>query len=165
MERNPMDEKDRLIEELDKSRTLFQAIVDKVDRDALIYPPWTIKHILAHLTGWDDATTSSLRAHAGGEEPITPAVQGIDFYNAHSVSTREELDYDHTYREWKLAREELKDVIRNVPPEKFEEKLIYPWGGVGTVSKLVKIMYVHEAEHAEEIEKLIEAAKEQTEAK
>jgi hypothetical protein len=157
-----MDEKDRLIEELDKSRKLFQAVVDEVDREALIYPPWTIKHVLAHLTGWDDATTSSLRAHSGGEEPMTPAVQGIDFYNAHSVSTREELDYDHTYREWLTAREDLKDAIRKVPPEKFEEKLIYPWGGLGTVSKLVRIMYEHEAEHAEEIERLIEKAHEPT---
>jgi len=139
--------------------------VDQLDRSMIIYPPWTIKHVLAHLTGWDDATTSSLRAHSGGEEPITPAVQGIDFYNAHSVSTRQELDYDHTYREWKLAREELKDAIRKVLPEKFGETLIYPWGGGGTVLKLVRIMYEHEAEHAEEIEKLIEMANQQTETK
>ncbi len=155
-----MDEKDHLIEELDKSRRLFQALVDKMDREAIIYPLWTIKQVLAHLTGWDDATTSSLRAHAGGQDPATPAVEGIDFYNAHSVSTREELDYDHTYREWKLAREELKTAIRNLPPEKFKQKLIYPWGGLGTVSKLVAIMYDHEAEHAEEIEKLIEKSHE-----
>lgn len=160
-----MGEKDHLIEELDKSRELFQAIVDKADRDALIYPPWTIKHVLAHLTGWDDATTSSLHAHAGGQDPATPAVEGIDFYNAHSVSTREELDYDHTYKEWELAREELKDAIRQMPPEKFDQKLIYPWGRLGTVSNLVAIMYEHEAEHAEEIEHLIEAAKQQTETK
>ncbi len=155
-----MDEKDHLIEELDKSRKLFQAVVDQLDRDALIYPPWTIRHVLAHLTGWDDATTSSLHAHAGGQDPATPAVQGIDFYNAHSVSTREELDDDQTYREWKLAREELQAAIRKMPPEKFAEKLIYPWGQLGTVSNLVGIMYEHEAEHAEEIEKLIKKSHE-----
>lgn len=154
-----MDEKEGLIEELNKSRQLFDTVVDKIntiDRDMIIYPPWTIKHVLAHLTGWDDATTSSLRAHASGQDQVTPAADGIDFYNAHSVSTREELDYDHTHREWGLARTELKDAIRAMPPEKFEEKLIYPWGGMGTVSKLVEVMYEHEAEHAAEIEKLIE---------
>jgi hypothetical protein len=160
-----MDVKEQLIEELDKSRRLFQAVVDKIDREAIIYPLWTIKHVIAHLTGWDDATTSSLRAHAGGQDPATPAVQGIDFYNAHSVATREELDYDHTYREWKLAREELRDAIRKMPPEKFTVKLIYPWGQLGTVSKLVAVMYHHETEHAEEIERLFEAANQKAETK
>jgi hypothetical protein len=167
-EQSRMDEKERLIEELNKSRQLFYSVVDtinKIDRDMIIYPPWTIKHVLAHLTGWDDATTSSLRAHASGQDQVTPAAEGIDFYNAHSVSTREGLDYDHTYREWQLAREELKDAIRNIPPEKFDQKLIYPWGHSGTVSKLVAIMYDHEAEHAEEIERLMKQPEKYTEGK
>lgn len=163
-----MDEKERLIEELDKSRQLFYTVVDKInkiDRDMIIYPPWTIKHVLAHLTGWDDATTSSLRAHASGQDQVTPAAEGFDIYNAYSVSTREELDYDHTCREWDLARTELKDMIQAMPPEKFEEKLIYPWGQLGTISKLVAVMYEHEAEHAEEIEQLIEVAQQEAETK
>ena len=151
-----MDEREELIRELDKSRGILLELLADIPPDIEIYPGWTLRQFYAHLTGWDDATTSSLRAHASGQDQVTPAADGIDFYNAHSVSTREELDYDHTCREWDLARTELKDAVRAMPPEKFEEKLIYPWGGVGTVSKLIEVIYEHEAEHAAEIEKLIE---------
>jgi hypothetical protein len=146
-----VDVRTHLIENLDKSRSLMLAVLAELDQQLEIYPHWTVKEFLAHLTGWDDATTTSLRAHALGNEPGTPAVEGIDVYNAQSVSTRETLDYDHIYKEWLAAREQLKSVILALPDEKFEQPLLFPWGRIGSVAQLVEIMYDHEEEHAEEV--------------
>lgn len=149
------EEKARLIQRLDQSRQTMRALLAEIDTQMEFYPGWTAKHLLAHIAGWDDAVTSSLRAHAGGLEPATPAVQGIDAYNAESVATRESLTYEHIVQEWELAREQLKAAILDMPEDILEKPLLLPWGGMGTVAQIVAIFAGHEEEHAEEIHTLI----------
>ncbi|MCP4543179.1 MAG: DinB family protein [Chloroflexi bacterium] len=149
-----MDEKTRLIQKLDVSRAKIKAALADIDQQTEIYPTWTIKHILAHIAGWDDAAIASLRAHAGGDKPATPATEGIDAYNEASVATREALSYDRIAREWELARDQFKDAIREMPPEKLAEPLLFPWGETGTVAQIVHIFAHHENGHAEEIRQL-----------
>jgi hypothetical protein len=150
-----MEEKKRLIQQLDQARETMQAVLADVNTQMEIYPTWTIKHVLAHITGWDEATTSSLRAHAGGEEPAAPAVRGIDFYNAQSVATREALSYEQIVKEWELAREDFKAAIDEIPEEIFNEPLLFPWGQTGTIARIVAIFSSHEEEHAKEIRELV----------
>ena len=102
-------------------------------------------------TGWDDAATSALRAHASGREPAILAIEGIDAYNAESVATREPLDYEHIVKEWELAREELKTAILTMPEEKLHTPMLFPWGGTGNTARIVAIFASHEEEHATEI--------------
>jgi uncharacterized protein (TIGR03083 family) len=120
-----------------------------------IYPGWTIRHVLAHITGWDEVTTVSLRAHAGGDEPGAPVTEGIDVYNAQAVATREALSYEQIVKEWELARDELKSVIREMPPSKLDEALLFPWGPTGSIAQLVAIFVEHEEDHAREIRELL----------
>jgi uncharacterized protein (TIGR03083 family) len=148
-----------LIQQLDHARQAMQALVAEIDTQMECYPGWTAKHLLAHIAGWDDAAASSLRAHAGGREPATPAVQGIDAYNAESVATRETLGYEHIVQEWELAREQLKAAILEMPEDLLDEPLLLPWGGTGTVAQIVAIFAHHEREHAEEIRALIHCPK------
>jgi len=155
-----MEEKKRLIQRLDAAHAKMKAALAEVDTQMEIYPDWTIKHVLAHIAGWDDATVSSLRAHAGGEEPATPAVRGIDFYNAQSVTTRESLSYEHIVKEWELAREQLKVAINDMPPERLAEPLLFPWGETGTIAQLVAIFASHEEEHTRDIQELKKQATE-----
>ncbi len=154
-----MEDRDRLIQELDNARHVMLSTLEGLPPDKILYPNWTVKHFLAHLTGWDEATTISLRHHAAGREPGTPAYKGIDFYNAESVSTRTTLDYDHIYKEWMQSREELKTIVRDLPEEIFDKELVYPWGPTGSVCNLVWIMINHEHEHAEELRQILEKEK------
>ena len=113
-----------------------------------------VKHVLAHIAGWDDASTSSLRANAGGEELATPAFQGVDHYNAETVSTRESLSYAQIAREWEQSREALKKAINDLPADKVDKPMLFPWGESGTAAELVNIFAPHERGHAAEIEEL-----------
>jgi uncharacterized protein (TIGR03083 family) len=153
-----MEEKEHLIRQLDAARDELRAVLEDVDTQMTIYPGWTIKHVLAHITGWDDASTASLRAHASGEDAGAPASRGINYYNAESVATREALSYAHVVKECELAREELKTILEEMPPEKYRELMLFPWGDRGRIAELVTIFVEHEVEHAEEIRNLIESA-------
>lgn len=146
---------DQLLHDLDTARAQTLALLDTLEAASELYPGWTVKEFLAHLTGWDDATTAALRAHAEGKEPDTPAYRGIDFYNAETVSTRATLDYPHVKKEWQTARELLKTALRELPTARFTVPVVFPWGPTGSVSTLVKIMIHHEHEHAEELRTLL----------
>ncbi len=152
-----MEEGTHLIQELASAREKMRALLADIDIHSEIYPHWTIKQVLAHMAGWDDACVASLRAHAVGNEPGAPAARGIDFYNAQSVETREPLRYDQVVKEWELARKQLETVIHEMPAEKFKEPFVFPWGWTGVIAQLVEVFVEHEEKHAEEIRKLIAA--------
>ncbi len=148
---------EQLIQELNEARQKMREIAELAGENTQIYAPWKMKEVLAHITGWDDATIAALRAHATGDVPGTPAQRGLDDYNAETVSTREELPYAHIVREWESTREQLKGILREMPEEKFEVVLVLPWGPSGMVTQLVRIMSHHEAEHADEIRELLQS--------
>jgi uncharacterized protein (TIGR03083 family) len=147
-----MDKREELIQRLAAARAVLDELLAGIPPETEIYPGWTLRHFYAHLTGWDDAVTASLRAHAAGQTPATPAVKGIDAYNAESVATRSTLDYDHIAREWHLARQELCAALRDLPVEKLDVPVLYPWGPTGSVEKMVGVLIWHEGEeHADEL--------------
>jgi len=154
MEDRTLEAKKELIRQLDEARANLQAVLANLDPQTEIYPSWKLKELLAHLSGWDEATIASLQTHIGGGEPLTPAARGIDFYNAESVDTRESLSYEQVVKEWKVTRDRLKATILDIPPDKFEQPLVYSWGPRGSVVKLVAVFVHHEREHAKGIQKL-----------
>lgn len=154
-----MSRRDELIAILEKSRAKMLAQLDKVDKDREIYPLWTIREMLAHLSGWDDAVIAFIQSLMAGKTPATPAARGIDNYNAETVSTREGLDYNHIYREYVETRKTLLQLLREVPEEKITECYISPWGNPGTLEDIIDIFGPHEEEHAEDVEKLLAQVK------
>jgi uncharacterized protein (TIGR03083 family) len=146
------DKREELIQRLAAARAVLHELLAKIPPETEIYPGWTLRQFYAHLTGWDDVVTASLRAHAAGQTPATPAVKGIDAYNAESVATRSTLDYDHIVREWLLARTELNAALRDLPLEKLDEPIVYAWGPTGSVERMIEVFVHHEgAEHADEL--------------
>ena len=99
-----INRREELIQRLAAARAVLHDLLAQIPPETEIYPGWTLRHFYAHLTGWDDVVTAALRAHAVGHTPATPAVKGVDAYNAESVATRSTLDYDHIVRAW-LARQ------------------------------------------------------------
>jgi hypothetical protein len=155
-----MNQRDELIAILEHSRTKMMAHLDEIDKDRRIYPLWTIREMLAHLSGWDDAVIAFIQSLMAGKIPATPAARGMDVYNAETVATREGLDYDHIYREYLQTRKVLLQLLREVPDEKVTAQYILPWGEPGTLVDIINIFGPHEVEHAEDVEKLIVQHKE-----
>lgn len=145
-----------LIDRLDQTRQEIETLLPQIDSRKEIYPGWTIKHMLAHMTGWDDATIDSLRAHVTGQHPSVEAVRSIDEYNALTVSSRQDLEYKQVLNEWRLTRQVLRTLIAEIPEEKFIEPLIVPWGEKTTVTFLVEMFREHEQEHLRDIRTWLE---------
>lgn len=145
-----------IIKRFEASRTQMISHLNEIDKNRKIYPLWTIREIIAHLSGWDDAIIAFVRAIVAGEAPATPAMRGMDVYNAETVATREGLSYDHIYREYIETRNILLDLIRSMSEEKITQKFILPWGGEGTLMDMINIFGPHEEEHAKDVKKIID---------
>ena len=141
-----------LLRRLDETREIVEKILPTIDVTHEIYPGWTMKDMLAHMTGWDDATIDSLRAHVVGRIPSVPAIRSLDDYNAGTVSSRQDLDYDHVLKEWRLTRQMLRTLIEQMPEDKFLEPVIVPWGEKDTVAFLVDMFRDHEEGHIRDIQ-------------
>lgn len=146
-----MDERERLIRRLDKSREEMHATLAGIDPSTAVNSEWSVKELLAHLAGWDACTRDALRAYAAGTPPLLPARDGIDAYNARSVVQRQGLSYEQTVEDWERTREELKEALAEIPAEKLDDKMVFPWGPKGAVARIVGIMASHELEHAHEL--------------
>ena len=140
-----------LLQRMDETRSKIETLLPKVDPDKEIYPGWTIKDLLAHMTGWDDATIDSLRAHVIGRPPSVPAILSLDEYNNSTVSSRKDLDYDQVLKEWRLTRQVLRTIIEKMPEDKFFSPIVVPWGNKATVTYLVDMFRDHEEEHAQDV--------------
>lgn len=151
---NP-DEKNRLIEHLDKARANLNTVLARVEPDREIYPAWKLKQLLDHLAGWDDAVLAALQAHARGDAPAVTAPRGIDYYNAETVNTRETLPLAQSRREYEVTRQLLKQAVCEMPTDRFHLPFVMPWGTVGTVEQVIEIFVHHEYQHAREIEDIL----------
>jgi hypothetical protein len=140
-----------LLHRLDETRETIEKILPMIDRTLEIYPGWTIKEMLAHMTGWDDATIDSLRAHVVDRPPSVPAIRSLDEYNALTVSSRKDLEYDQVLKEWRLTRQILRTIIDQMPTVKFLQPLVVPWEEKTTVAFLVEMFRDHEEEHVHDI--------------
>jgi hypothetical protein len=150
-----MSQRDELFEILGRSRAKMIDNLDVIDKNREIYPLWTIREMLAHLSGWDDAVIGFIQSLMEGEIPATPAALGVDDYNEKTLATREGLDYDHVYREYIQTRKMVLKLLEQVPEEKITQQYILPWGDPGNLVDIVNIFGPHEEEHAEDVEKII----------
>jgi len=154
-----MEKRDELLQAYEQSRATMMSQLDEIDRNRKIYPLWTIREIIAHLSGWDDAAISFLNALLKGEHPPTPAMRGMTVYNEETVSTREGLNYDQILREYMSTRANLLSLIRSASDDILTKKSTLPWGDDGSFADMAAIFTPHEIDHAEDVKKLIKEEK------
>lgn len=154
-----MDKRAEILKGIETSHIAMMAKLDEIDRNRKIYPLWTIREILAHLSGWDDTIVSYLSALLKGETPPVLAPRGVDVYNAETVYTREGLSYDRILSEYVQTRAKVMELVRAIPEEMVTQVSILPWGEQGSLQMIVESFGGHEMEHVEDIEKLIQESK------
>jgi hypothetical protein len=143
---------DDLITKMEFTRNQLNAIMEKATPQVDIYPSWNLKRLMDHITGWDELVVSAFRTHSQGETPEMVVMHGIDQFNAQSVSAREELSFDSSRHAYDTARVDLLKVVRAMPVEKLTQKFPAPWGGLCTVTSVLRVLISHESEHAQHLE-------------
>lgn len=140
-----------LLDRLDQPREKLEKILSGIDLTREIYPGWTVKELLAHLTGWEEAAIQSLGDQLAGRTPAIPADHGIDEYNSRSVDSRRKVDYGSVFTEWQQTRLAFRSLIENLPDAMLIQPLIMPWGPKKTLGYLINLYGDHEEEHARDI--------------
>ena len=146
-----MPTKSELIQHFILARNQLRELLPKIDIHTEIYPGWTIKEVLAHLAGWDDAIIIALQMFAAGQPPLMTAARGIDFYNSQTVAERKELTLEQIIREWEWVREQLIPIVHALTDKELETTLVAPWGVSMSVLELLNVIVHHENEHTEVI--------------
>jgi Mycothiol maleylpyruvate isomerase N-terminal domain. len=59
----PDPEKKVLLQLMEDTRLRIESLIPKIDTQLEIYPGWTIREVMEHVAGWDDAAIATLRAH------------------------------------------------------------------------------------------------------
>jgi len=154
-----MGKREEILKMIESSHAAMMAQLSEIDKQRKIYPLWTIREIIAHLSGWDDAAVGFVNALLKGETPPIPAPRGPEVYNEETVSTREGLSYDHIVREYVNTRAKLIALIRQITEEMVTQKSILPWGEEGSLESIVQVFGPHEMEHAMDVKKIIEENK------
>jgi hypothetical protein len=150
------NEKEALLASLEAARAQLDHALEKISSQAEIYPSWKVKHLLDHVTGWDELVASAFQVHTLGGTP-EKVVHGIDRYNAQSVEERKELTEAQSRQAYADARTALIRAVREMPAERLTLKFHAPWGGSCSVQDAVKIFANHELEHARQIEEGLES--------
>ncbi len=146
-------ERNNLLKLMDETRTKMEGLLPKIDPHKEIYPGWTIREVLAHVTGWDDATIETLRAHLD-ERPLSISeIHDLDEYNAQAVASRTDLENEQVLNEWRTTRGVLRKIIEEFPEDKFKIPVSVPWGGKSTVTDMMEMFCDHEESHTRDVQK------------
>jgi hypothetical protein len=153
-------EKAQLLDAMSESQAATRAVWEQADPEFRVHGDtgWLVRDILAHIAVWDLESAKSLRAYRAGGEYALP-VQDEDDFNNQSILEWRDLSDEAVLDQYGRARQEFKDAVQDIPPEKYPGDLLYPWGDErGTVAQLVDYMIEHEAEHRQEILKAFKAS-------
>ena len=151
-----MHNKTELVQHFIRARNQVRALLPEIDVKMEIYPGWTIKEVLAHLSGWDDATILAIQKFTTSEPPLMTAIRGIDFYNSQTIAEREDLSYEQIVREWEWVREQLIPMLHQLTEKELATVITAPWGTTLSIFELLNIMVEHEEEHTRIIQKRME---------
>jgi uncharacterized damage-inducible protein DinB len=146
-----MATKKDIIKKLETSHSALVDLLNNIDTEREVYRGWTIKEVLAHLAGWDEATTASLSSFIQGGKPGIVAVSGVDAFNADSIAKRKKLSLEDTFHDWEHEREILLATLSALPENQLNDKIIFPRGDEGSVADMLLLVANHEAHHTKEI--------------
>jgi hypothetical protein len=140
-----------LLHHMDETRAKLEGLLPQIDLRKEIYPGWTIRDLLAHVTGWDIATIDAIRAFLNGTPTFSSGIHDLDEYNALSISARTGLDDGQIISEWRLTRQELRSIVEQFPEASFDDPIPVPWGGKSTVTDLMKLFCDHVDYHSRDV--------------
>jgi hypothetical protein len=144
-----------LITKLEQSRARLNAALDKISPQEDIYPAWKLKQLLDHITGWDELTAHALRQYLNGQPTAQVVEDGIDRFNAVSISSRKSLTLEESRQAYEQARKVVLQILGEFPSGMLSQKFRAPWGGNCTVNSVVKIFSSHELDHARHLEETL----------
>ncbi len=136
-----------LLAEIDQVRTDMGKVVQEIDTKLMIYPGWTIKEMIAHITAWEVVIQKAFQAYIAGDPPYFLREQDFDIFNEEAVNFRASWSMEQVLQEWRDVRKDLIKTIQKLKETDLPVEMVLPWGSERTVAELIEIIGEHEGEH------------------
>ncbi len=138
----------RTLQLLSVTRRETRAKLSGLDPERVVHNDeraWRVRDVVGHLGVWNWEAVRSLRAYAeGGEYHCIPTEGQYYEYNGPAAEVRRPWPLERVWGEYEEAHAQLKLVIQELPDEKWEGIMLYPWNERGTAARLIEIMMSHE---------------------
>jgi hypothetical protein len=114
----------KLVKELDDARVAVTEAVSKIAKDkreAVLLGDWSLKDIVAHLSGWAKYQLEVIDAIAGSR--VLPEPGNIDKFNKQSTEARTKLSWDKVYTEFLEVSQKLVNEYKKVKDDQWTKSL------------------------------------------
>ncbi|MEW6031074.1 MAG: DinB family protein [Chloroflexota bacterium] len=106
-------------------RTILEEMskLPEADRDRVFLGVWSVKDLLAHITGWDHANLEAVRYVTASQLPPFYNHYDRDWktYNAMLVAKYKLDSFDEMLAQARDSQRQLIEFLKTVPPEAFNE--------------------------------------------
>ncbi|HUW10883.1 MAG TPA: DinB family protein [Anaerolineae bacterium] len=155
--------KDRLIAELVETRRAILAAAGSLSptrQDEVFLGHWSLKDLLAHLAGWDDANVEAIQALLEGRLPPFYEHRDRDWmsFNARLVAEYGRQDFADLVSVLENSHEQLIRSIEAMPPEEFDRDRGVRFRGYRvTIARLLQAEADDEKIHLSQIDEFMSA--------
>ena len=149
--------KAELLSGLQEEYQNWQSVLDQIGSDHMDQPGvaghWSIKDIVAHLTGWRRRTVARLRAVQHGQPepppPWPPHLQTDDEINAWIYQSRKDSSVQAVLDESHQVFQELLATIEGIPEDVLADVNRFPWLEGQPFSAAAFFAHFHEEHEAD----------------
>jgi hypothetical protein len=123
-------------------------------RDTIFLGVWSVKDLLAHLTGWDFTNIAAIKAVQAGELPAFYAHSDRDWksYNAMLVASYKRDRFTELLALVKDSHVQLVEMAQTIPPENFVRDFGVRFRGYKvTIQRLLEAEQKDEKIHLEQL--------------
>jgi hypothetical protein len=148
-------DKQGVLEHLAEARAaLLAAIGGLAEADMTALPvagEWTIKDILAHVSGWAAWDLAGVEGVLAGEPPDFSAIQDVDTFNARLVAERREWTLGRVLVEMADTHVALQGLCASMPGEAVFRAGPFQGPYWDSLAGWLQVAWEHEEEHATQI--------------
>jgi hypothetical protein len=112
---------------------------------------WTIKDILAHVSGWTAWDLAGTRRILAGQGVDWTAIQDVDAFNAHVVAARRNRTPEQILAEMMATHTALQELLADLPEEDLFSTGLFEGPYWDNLAGWLQVAWEHEAEHAGQI--------------
>ena len=150
-----IEQKKNIIKRLVETHQALEKTIEGLNLELVIHADtgWMIRDILGHVATWDRVLIHTIQTFLEGSEYIIPGMAGDETdYNQEKFLEQRKLPTSQILQEWNQASKDFIEAVQQIPTDKFNDELAYPWGDErGSLAVMIEYMVDHDGEHQEEI--------------
>jgi hypothetical protein len=145
-----------LTEEFNRWQELLASLSEEQITDPLVPSAWSVRDVLVHLWGWQQASVARAEAALQNREPNYPRwweifgpdpEEDVDRTNAWFYETYRDKPWSAVYADWKEQFARYLELAQGIPEKDLLEQERYPWMGGYNLAASLQGSCEHHQEH------------------